>query len=119
MSKYRYAGRTAIITGGGGDIGSCLAGLLVERSMNVVIADRNEHAANYVARDLGDRALPFAGDLADEAEMVRLLDQRHCHHHLGTVPQPVAREHPKRDRHHLDGALYHDPSRGALSAKIR
>ncbi|MFT6447639.1 SDR family NAD(P)-dependent oxidoreductase [Pseudophaeobacter arcticus] len=74
MSKYRYAGRTAIITGGGGDIGSCLAGLLVERSMNVVIADRNEHAAHYVARDLGDRALPFAGDLADEAEMVRLLE---------------------------------------------
>jgi NAD(P)-dependent dehydrogenase (short-subunit alcohol dehydrogenase family) len=75
VSGYRYSNRTAIITGGGGDIGSCLAGLLVERGMNVVIADRNEHAAHYVSRKLGDRALPFAGDMTDEATMARLLEE--------------------------------------------
>lgn len=73
MSAYRYRGRTAIITGGAGDIGSALARLLHERGMNVVVADLNQHAADHLVASLGERALAVAGDLTREADMERLL----------------------------------------------
>ncbi|MCT4608405.1 MAG: SDR family oxidoreductase [Pelagimonas sp.] len=73
--SYRYEGRTAIITGGGGDIGRALAELLYARGMNLVIADQNEFAAHHVCKTLGERAMPFVGDLTEDAAMEALLDQ--------------------------------------------
>ena len=74
MTQYRYKDRTAIITGGAGDIGRETARLLHERGMNVVIADMNEYAANKVANTVGSRAMAVACDLTIEADMERLLE---------------------------------------------
>lgn len=74
MSNYRYAGRTAIITGGGGGIGSTLAQELYTRGMNVVIADLSEDAANHMVEKLGPQALAVVGDLTDENVMRTLLE---------------------------------------------
>lgn len=83
MSKYRFHGRTAIITGGAGDIGKAIARLLVQRGMNVVIADLNQFAAETAVTELGDTSMAFVGDLTDESVMQKLIDQTEAH--FGTL----------------------------------
>lgn len=60
------AGRSAIVTGGAGGLGSATARLLVDQGMGVVIFDRAFDAAGELARELGDRALAAGGDTTDD-----------------------------------------------------
>jgi NAD(P)-dependent dehydrogenase (short-subunit alcohol dehydrogenase family) len=61
-----------VVTGAGGGIGAALARRFAADGARVVINDRNPAAAEAVAAEIGGRAV--AGDVADEADVQRLVD---------------------------------------------
>src|SRR5690606_3522574 len=66
-------GRTALVTGGGGGIGSRICRDLADLGATVVVADIDEATAAPVAAELPS-AVPVGGDLADPAAIDRMLD---------------------------------------------
>ena len=68
----RIEGSSAIVTGGGSGLGEATARLLASLGAIVHVFDRNEKAAETVARDLGGVAL--AGDVTSEQDAIRALD---------------------------------------------
>jgi dihydroanticapsin dehydrogenase len=74
----RFAGKVAIVTGGGGGIGRATCELLAEQGAAVVVAEINEAAARSVADQIvarGGRALGIATDVTDEASIGRMVTQ--------------------------------------------
>lgn len=70
-----FAGKCAVITGGGNGLGAGMAIALAERGMNVVIADRDDDGADKTAtevRRLGVEALAVNVDVADPAAVEQL-----------------------------------------------
>lgn len=70
-------GKTAVVTGGSGAIGSVVVRRLIEEGASVTVADRTEPRAEDVAR-LGDGAanLHFhATDVTDEGSVTGLMEQ--------------------------------------------
>ncbi|MGI5221192.1 SDR family oxidoreductase [Nocardia sp. CA-290969] len=61
-----FAGRTAIVTGGGSGIGAALAHRLADHGAKVVVADLDPTTAAKVADDIGDAAVSTSGDAADQ-----------------------------------------------------
>jgi 2-hydroxycyclohexanecarboxyl-CoA dehydrogenase len=64
----RFAGRTALVTGAGGGIGSAISRRLAEESAHVFVADANDAAAKEVADSIvgdGQSAEPMTFDLLD------------------------------------------------------
>jgi NAD(P)-dependent dehydrogenase (short-subunit alcohol dehydrogenase family) len=59
-------GRSAIVTGGAGGLGSATVRHLVEQGMRVVVFDRAADATEALAKDLGADALPVIGDAVDD-----------------------------------------------------
>jgi 2-hydroxycyclohexanecarboxyl-CoA dehydrogenase len=57
------SGRSVLVTGGGGAIGSALCTRFAEEGARVLVADRNADAARATARSVGGKALVF--DIAD------------------------------------------------------
>lgn len=79
----RFAGRTALVTGGGGGIGSAISRRLAEEGAFVFVADANEGAAKDVADALigeGRAAEPLVFDLLDPdasaAAVKQVMDAR-------------------------------------------
>lgn len=72
----KLAGRTIVITGGGGGIGGAVAGLIAEQGAAVVLVDQNPEAANAVLSGLlaGDHEVALA-DVSDPAELVALFQR--------------------------------------------
>lgn len=71
-SEKEFAGKAAIVTGGGAGIGLAVARRLAECGADVVIPDFNGPAAEAAAaqvRELGVRTLAFQADVADPARM--------------------------------------------------
>ena len=69
----RLQGKTAIITGGGSGFGAGIAKKFVAEGCRVMLADRNKAAANTVALELGEAALPCRADVtvaADTEDMI-------------------------------------------------
>src|SRR5918994_3202421 len=62
------AGRTAVVTGGAGGMGSAISRDLASLGARVVVADINSDGAEKVAADLPD-ALALAVDLSDPASV--------------------------------------------------
>lgn len=71
MGLYDLSGKTAVVTGGAGGIGSGIARVLCEAGAHVVIADRDEAAAKRQAEALGSNATSIHLDQGDEASIVR------------------------------------------------
>lgn len=67
------AGRTALITGAAGGIGSATARRLHAEGANVVLVDRDEAGIDALAAELGDRALAVAGDVTSPADTERFF----------------------------------------------
>lgn len=65
MTLTTLGGRRALVTGGGAGIGAEIARDLAARGANVIVADRDDDAAQAVARDIGGVA--WTVDLADPA----------------------------------------------------
>jgi NAD(P)-dependent dehydrogenase (short-subunit alcohol dehydrogenase family) len=72
-----FSGRVAVITGGGGGIGSALARAFAARGARLALADVDLAAAGAVAKDLragGAEAEAFGVDVTDRADVFRLAD---------------------------------------------
>jgi NAD(P)-dependent dehydrogenase (short-subunit alcohol dehydrogenase family) len=72
------AGKAAIVTGAASGIGRATARYLADAGAFVAVADRDEAGAEKVAADLratGAEAASIAVDIADEASVVRLMQQ--------------------------------------------
>lgn len=69
------AGRTALVTGAGGGIGTAFVRLLASEGMNVAATDLDIGRATAACAGLdGDRVRPFTLDVTDEAEWRRVAD---------------------------------------------
>jgi NAD(P)-dependent dehydrogenase (short-subunit alcohol dehydrogenase family) len=69
-------GRTAIVTGGGGSIGTAISVGLADRGANVVVAQRSAESAGAVVdriEDRGGRATFVPTDVGDEADVEALV----------------------------------------------
>ncbi len=64
------AGKTAIVTGGGGGLGSAICARLAEEGCTVGIFDLNLEAAQKVAADVGENAAAYAVDISDQAAVM-------------------------------------------------
>ncbi|HEX5690908.1 MAG TPA: SDR family NAD(P)-dependent oxidoreductase, partial [Roseiflexaceae bacterium] len=78
----RFQGRTALITGAAGAIGRATAERFAAEGANVALIDRDaarvaEVAEQFVAQ--GYSAVPFAADVADEAEFSEAIAQAEAH----------------------------------------
>ena len=75
----RLAGKVAIVTGGGGGIGSAVARRLVSEGARVAVADIIEESAQRVAQSLGDAAIAVAFDAASADSVKALVDRTVSH----------------------------------------
>ncbi|MBX6388280.1 MAG: SDR family NAD(P)-dependent oxidoreductase [Frankia sp.] len=62
----KLEGRSAIVTGGAGGLGSATVRHLVGLGMHVVVFDQAADLAEQLAKELGDRATAVAGDTTDD-----------------------------------------------------
>lgn len=67
MTRYNVAGRTVLITGSTGGLGSAMARALREKGANLALLDLDADAAHKQAAELGDSAVArgWAGDVRD------------------------------------------------------
>ena len=75
---FALTGKTAVITGGGGILGSVMAEALAERGVAVAILDVREEAALAVAGIVaasGGRAIGLPCDVLDEASLARAAER--------------------------------------------
>ena len=69
----RLEGKVAIVTGGGGGIGSAVARRIVDEGGRVVIADLFEDSARAAAQPLGNAALAVQFDASDPASIEAMV----------------------------------------------
>jgi NAD(P)-dependent dehydrogenase (short-subunit alcohol dehydrogenase family) len=62
-------GRSAIVTGGAGGLGSATVRRLAASDMGVAVFDRDGDRAAELAKELGDRAIAVAGDVMDDDDV--------------------------------------------------
>jgi NAD(P)-dependent dehydrogenase (short-subunit alcohol dehydrogenase family) len=74
-----FAGRVAIVTGGGTGIGAATARLLAHRGADIVIASRTaeelERKAAEIERGTGRRCLAVPTDVKEEEQVVRMVQR--------------------------------------------
>lgn len=71
-------GRVAVVSGGGGGIGSAICLRLARDGARIMVADRDEERAKASARavvEQGGEASPITVDVTDSEEVVRLFDR--------------------------------------------
>lgn len=76
MSLFDLTGKTALVIGGNGVLGSSMAQALVNHGAKVAIAGRDKDKADHVARELGggDRVSAHAVDVTSRESVEALLD---------------------------------------------
>lgn len=75
----RLTGKVAIVTGGGGGIGSAVVRRFVAEGANVAVADVFANSANAVAAPLGDAALAVQFDASDPASVEAMVEKTVSH----------------------------------------
>ena len=71
---HRLAGKVAIVTGGGGGIGSAVVRRFVAEGAKVAVADVFEDSAKAVAEPLGDAAFAVQFDASDPASVEAMVE---------------------------------------------
>ena len=79
------AGRSAIVTGGAGGLGSATVRALVEAGMHVVIVDRLDEAAKALANELGGAATAVSGDVNNDDDVAAAIAAASSEGPLGLV----------------------------------
>lgn len=69
----RFAGRTAVVTGGAGGLGRGIVARLAAEGARVAIVDIDGAAAADLARSLGSGVIAITADVADEAQVEEYL----------------------------------------------
>jgi NAD(P)-dependent dehydrogenase (short-subunit alcohol dehydrogenase family) len=77
----RFAGKTAVVTGGAGGIGRAVCDALASEGASVAVVDVDKEAVEATVAALSGQAAGFAADVRD-AEAVSAL-MRHVHESLG------------------------------------
>jgi NAD(P)-dependent dehydrogenase (short-subunit alcohol dehydrogenase family) len=67
-------GSAAIVTGGGGGLGSATVRQLTRSGMRVVFFDQNLDAATAVADELGDAVVAVGGDVTSDDDIATVID---------------------------------------------
>jgi NAD(P)-dependent dehydrogenase (short-subunit alcohol dehydrogenase family) len=78
LDSFSLAGRVAVVTGGYGVIGGCIASALAESGARIVILGRRRAAAEAKAEEIrrkGGDALVATGDVLDEGQMRAARDE--------------------------------------------
>jgi 3-oxoacyl-[acyl-carrier protein] reductase len=70
----RLAGKSIVITGAGSGFGAAMAKRMVKEGAQVLVADLNGGAAETVAREIGNAAVPFQVDVTDRARHQEMID---------------------------------------------
>src|SRR3546814_13026228 len=83
MNMERFQERVAIITGGGGRIGSATAQRLASEGAKVVCADLIQEAAEAEAHEIGGDAIGLSFDAADAHSVTGQIRQTVSH--FGTL----------------------------------
>ncbi|MBP1888026.1 SDR family NAD(P)-dependent oxidoreductase [Sinorhizobium mexicanum] len=74
----RFDGKVAVVTGGGGGIGSAISRRLADEGALVVVSDGNGEAANIVASEIeaaGGSAVAIAADISQKEACFRLVSE--------------------------------------------
>jgi NAD(P)-dependent dehydrogenase (short-subunit alcohol dehydrogenase family) len=77
MPPARFEGRTAIVTGGTGGIGSEISRRLASKGANVVVTGRNQVRGEAVVQSILDSAgtgVMMAADVADDAAVAGYIN---------------------------------------------
>jgi NAD(P)-dependent dehydrogenase (short-subunit alcohol dehydrogenase family) len=67
VDAVNLEGRTALVTGGAGGLGSAVVRKLAETGMHVLVFDRDKDRADEVARSCSPTAVAVSGDTNDDA----------------------------------------------------
>lgn len=68
-----YTGKTAVITGGGRGFGKAFGAALAQQGAVVALVDRDADAVRDAADEIGAPAIPFPGDVTDEARINAIM----------------------------------------------
>src|SRR3954470_5031142 len=71
----RLKGKVAVITGGAMGMGAEMARRCAEEGADVLVADVQDELAQDVAKDCGDRAIPFHLDVADADQWAAVISE--------------------------------------------
>lgn len=74
LAAFRLDGRTAIVTGASSGLGARFARVLHAAGATVVVAARRAERLASLADELGERIVPVATDVSDEASCRALVD---------------------------------------------
>jgi NAD(P)-dependent dehydrogenase (short-subunit alcohol dehydrogenase family) len=69
LQRVNLEGRSAIVTGGAGGLGSATVRHLVGCGMQVAVFDRDGERASELAKELGDRAAGVGGDVTNDEDV--------------------------------------------------
>ncbi len=72
---FNLDGKTALITGATGGIGSAIARALHSQGAEVILSGTRQGALNELAHELSDRAHSIAADLSDKSSIESLIKQ--------------------------------------------
>jgi len=78
MSKFGLEGKTAIVTGGAGGIGSCICREYARAGANVVVASRNQENIDAAAKELealGAKSLAVATDITVPSDVDTMIER--------------------------------------------
>ena len=70
---FKLDGKTALITGATGGIGSAIARALHSQGAEVILSGTRQGSLDELARELSDRAHPIAADLSDKSSIDSLI----------------------------------------------